>query len=455
MNTKYAQPGLAREPEAVASSNPFRKYQVITVSLLLVIGIINYVDRSALSIANTSIQRDMGITPSQMGILLSAFSLAYAFSQLPLGMIIDRLGSKIALGASLLGWSVAQAAFGMVNSFAGFMGLRVLLGIGEAPMFPSAAKALSEWFDANERGTPTGVVWSSTCLGPCLAPPLLTLFMVNFGWRGMFIITGVIGVVLALCWLTFYKSKARFLAELAAEGKPLPSERQAAAATAPKASYFAGWLDLFKHRSTWGAVLGFMGVIYMLWLHLTWLPGYFEREHGLDLYKTAWVVSLAYGFGAAGTIVAGRFCDWLVRRGMSVLGSRKFSVITGLVLAALFTLPLSFVTGLTGCIMLLCLALFSINMASATAWMIVNTIVDSQRVASFGSIQNFGGYIAGSVAPIVTGFSIQYSGSFTTAFMISAVVALCSAVAYFLLLQAPIGSAKVEAGGMAGATEQA
>lgn len=166
MNTKYAQPGLAREPEAVASSNPFRKYQVITVSLLLVIGIINYVDRSALSIANTSIQRDMGITPSQMGILLSAFSLAYAFSQLPLGMIIDRLGSKIALGASLLGWSVAQAAFGMVNSFAGFMGLRVLLGIGEAPMFPSAAKALSEWFDANERGTPTGVVWSSTCLGP-------------------------------------------------------------------------------------------------------------------------------------------------------------------------------------------------------------------------------------------------------------------------------------------------
>jgi len=435
--------------------NPMKKYQRITVVFLLLIGIVNYLDRSALSIANTSIQKDMMISPSQMGILLSAFSIAYAFAQLPMGMIIDRLGSKVALGASLLGWSVAQAAFGMVNSFAGFMGLRVLLGIGEAPMFPSAAKALSEWFDANERGTPTGVVWSSTCLGPCLAPPLLTLFMVNFGWRGMFIITGVIGVVLAVCWLTFYKSKARYLAELAAEGKPLPGEHKAPAAPvhAPKASYFAGWLDLFKHRSTWGAVLGFMGVIYMLWLHLTWLPGYFEREHGLDLYKTAWVVSLAYGFGAAGTIVAGRFCDWLVKRGMSVLGSRKFSVITGLVLAALFTLPLSFVTGLTGCVILLCLALFSINMASATAWMIVNTIVDSQRVASFGSIQNFGGYIAGSVAPIATGFSIQYSGSFTTAFMISAVVALCSAVAYFLLLQAPIGSAKDEAGDMVPATK--
>ncbi|MFJ1570912.1 MFS transporter [Pseudomonas sp. NPDC088322] len=426
--------------------NKLKKYQSITVVFLLLIGVVNYLDRSALSIANTSIQKDMMISPSQMGILLSAFSIAYAFAQLPMGMIIDRLGSKIALGASLLAWSVAQTTFGLVNSFAGFMGLRVLLGIGEAPMFPSAAKALSEWFDANERGTPTGIVWSSTCLGPCLAPPLLTLLMVNYGWRGMFIITGLLGVVLAVCWLTFYKSKAQYLAELAAEGKPLPTEHVAPAAApqAPKVSYFAGWLDLFKHRSTWGAVLGFMGVIYMLWLHLTWLPGYFEREHGLDLYKTAWVVSLAYGFGAVGTIVAGRFCDRLVKRGMSILGSRKFSVITGLVLAALFTLPLSYVTGLTGCVILLCLALFSINMASATAWMIVNTIVDSPRVASFGSIQNFGGYIAGSVAPIVTGFSIQYSGSFNTAFMISAVVALCSAVAYFLLLKAPIGGAVVK-----------
>ncbi|MDQ0121814.1 sugar phosphate permease [Pseudomonas lini] len=436
---------------------PLKKYQSITVVFLLLIGIVNYLDRSALSIANTSIQKDMMISPSQMGILLSAFSIAYAFAQLPMGMIIDRLGSKIALGASLLAWSVAQSTFGMVNSFAGFMGLRVLLGIGEAPMFPSAAKALSEWFDANERGTPTGIVWSSTCIGPCLAPPLLTLFMVNFGWRGMFIITGAIGIVLAVCWLAFYKSKAQYLAELAAEGKPLPTEKtapvQAADPQAPKVSYFAGWLDLFKHRSTWGAVLGFMGVIYMLWLHLTWLPGYFEREHGMNLYKTAWLVSLAYGFGAVGTIVAGRFCDGLVRRGMSILASRKSGVITGLVLAALFTVPLSFVTGLTGCIILLCLALFSINMASATAWMIVNTIVDSRRVASFGSIQNFGGYIAGSVAPIVTGFSIQYSGSFNTAFMISAVVALCSALAYYLLLNAPISDAEPAPEHIVGVTE--
>jgi MFS family permease len=445
MNTKYAQPGLAREAEAVASSNPFRKYQVITVSLLLVIGIINYVDRSALSIANTSIQRDMGITPSQMGILLSAFSLAYAFSQLPLGVIIDRLGSKISLGAALLGWSVAQTASGLINSFSAFIGLRVVLGIGEAPMFPSAAKALAEWFEAEKRGTPTGIVLSSTCIGPCLAPPLLTLLMVTWGWRGMFIVTGVFGILVAACWFAFYKSKARYLAELPAEAREQLLAAQAHKQAVPSArpsvqAQLAAWAELFRHKSTWGAVLGFMGVIYMLWLHLTWLPGYFEREHGLSLYQTAWVVSLAYVFGALGTIVAGRICDRLVKHGASVLGSRKRVVVTALFAAAAFTVPLSFGSGFLLSVALLCCALFSVNMASSTAWMIANTVVDSQRVASFGSIQNFGGYLAGSVAPIVTGFSIQQTGSFASAFLISAAVAAVAAMAYVLLLKQPVST---------------
>ncbi|TFF52888.1 MFS transporter [Pseudomonas putida] len=445
MNTKYAQPGLAREPEAVASSNPFRKYQVITVSLLLVIGIINYVDRSALSIANTSIQRDMGITPSQMGILLSAFSLAYAFSQLPLGMIIDRLGSKISLGAALLGWSVAQTASGLINSFSAFIGLRVVLGIGEAPMFPSAAKALAEWFEAEKRGTPTGIVLSSTCIGPCLAPPLLTLLMITWGWRGMFIVTGVFGILVAACWFAFYKSKAQYLAELPAEEREQLLAAQAHKQAVPSArpsvqAQLAAWAELFRHKSTWGAVLGFMGVIYMLWLHLTWLPGYFEREHGLSLYQTAWVVSLAYVFGALGTIVAGRICDRLVKHGASVLGSRKRVVVTALLAAAAFTVPLSFGSGFLLSVALLCCALFSVNMASSTAWMIANTVVDSQRVASFGSIQNFGGYLAGSVAPIVTGFSIQQTGSFASAFLISAAVAAVAAMAYVLLLKQPVST---------------
>lgn len=405
-----------------------KSYKTLTIFFLFLIGVVNYLDRSALSIANTTIQKDLAISPMQMGVMLSAFSVAYAFSQLPLGALIDKLGSKLALGGSLVVWSVAQAAFGLFSSYGHLVGLRVLLGIGEAPVFPSAAKALSEWFDTQERGTATGWVWSSTCIGPCLAPPLLTVFMVHLGWRGMFILTGVMGLVLALCWFKFYKSKAQYMAETG-RAEPVPVQQV-------KASKVR-WTSLFKDRNTWGAFLGFMGVIYMIWLNLTWLPGYFEREHGLDLYRTAWVVSLAYLFGALGTIVAGKCCDRLVARGMRVLASRKMMVILGLLGGALFTLIVAFTTNVVACVILLCLTMFFINISSATAWMIVNTIVPSERVASFGSIQNFGGYLAGSIAPILTGFSVQQSGSFSSAFVISAVVAACSAFAYFALLKEP------------------
>lgn len=407
-----------------------KSYKTLTIFFLFLIGVVNYLDRSALSIANTTIQKDLAISPMQMGVMLSAFSIAYAFSQLPLGALIDKLGSKLALGGSLVVWSVAQAAFGLFSSYGHLVGLRVLLGIGEAPVFPSAAKALSEWFDTQERGTATGWVWSSTCIGPCLAPPLLTVFMVHLGWRGMFILTGVMGLLLAVCWFKFYKSKAQYMAETG-RAEPVPVQQKAA----PKVR----WTSMFKDRNTWGAFLGFMGVIYMIWLNLTWLPGYFEREHGLDLYRTAWVVSLAYLFGALGTIVAGKCCDRLVARGMKVLASRKLMVIMGLLGGALFTLIVAFTTNVVACVVLLCLTMFFINISSATAWMIVNTIVPSERVASFGSIQNFGGYLAGSIAPILTGFSVQQSGSFSSAFVISAVVAVCSAFAYFALLKDPSG----------------
>ena len=407
-----------------------KTYKNLTIFFLFLIGVVNYLDRSALSIANTTIQHDLAISPMQMGVMLSAFSVAYAFSQLPLGALIDKLGSKLALGGSLVVWSVAQAAFGLFSSYGHLVGLRVLLGIGEAPVFPSAAKALSEWFDTQERGTATGWVWSSTCIGPCLAPPLLTVFMVHLGWRGMFILTGVMGLLLAVCWFKFYKSKAQYMAETG-RAEPVAVQQK----KAPKVA----WTSLFRDRNTWGAFLGFMGVIYMIWLNLTWLPGYFEREHGLDLYRTAWVVSLAYLFGALGTIVAGKCCDRLVARGMRVLASRKMMVILGLLGGALFTLIVAFTTNVVACVILLCLTMFFINISSATAWMIVNTIVPSERVASFGSIQNFGGYLAGSIAPILTGFSVQQSGSFSSAFVISAVVAACSAFAYFALLKEPGG----------------
>ncbi len=124
-------------------------------------------------------------------------------------------------------------------------------------MFPSAAKALSEWFEAEKRGTPTGIVLSSTCIGPCIAPPLLTLLMITWGWRGMFIVTGVFGIVVAACWFAFYKSKERYLAELPAEERDrlLASQPQSVVTARPSMKEQLGaWAELFRHKTTWRSV---------------------------------------------------------------------------------------------------------------------------------------------------------------------------------------------------------
>lgn len=410
-----------------------KKMKITVLVLLFFITIVNYFDRTALSIANTSMQADLGITPSQMGILLSAFSLAYALSQLPIGIMIDRLGGKIALGGSLLFWSVSQFMFGVVSSFSSLVGLRVLLGIGEAPMFPSAAKVLAEWFEEKERGTATAIVWSASCIGPCISPTILTLFVIYFGWRGMFIITGVLGILAALCWFMYYKNKDKFQAEL--------DHTEAALESVPKITFkqqMSEWAVLFKNKNIWGTILGFMGVIYMLWLYLTWLPGYFEKVYGLNLLKTAWVLSLVYLFGAIGILVAGRLCDHMVKRGMGVLASRKLVMIAGLLTAAVATLVIAYLNNFVLSVFFVCIVLFAINLCSATAWMIVNTIVSSKKVASVGSIQNFGAYLAASAAPIITGYSIEYTGSFKMAFITSVVIAVISVLAYFFLVTSKI-----------------
>ena len=135
-----------------------------------------------------------------MGVLLSVFLWCCAFSQLPVGAMVDRIGPRILLGAGLIICSAAQAAAGLVTSMGQFVWTRVFLGIGEAPQFPLGARVVRNWFNVRDRGTPTGIFNCASTLGPAIAPPLLTVIMLNFGWRWMFILLGIAGVILAVIW---------------------------------------------------------------------------------------------------------------------------------------------------------------------------------------------------------------------------------------------------------------
>lgn len=181
---------------SVAGNKPqrIRRIQTVTLVLLFMAGIVNFLDRSSLSVAGEAIRGELGLSATEFGVLLSAFSLSYGFSQLPSGILLDRFGPRIVLGAGLIFWSLMQALTGMVNSFSHFILMRIGLGIGEAPFMPAGVKSITDWYAQKERCTALGIFNSSTVIGQAIAPPALVLMQLAWGWRAMFVIIGVAGI---------------------------------------------------------------------------------------------------------------------------------------------------------------------------------------------------------------------------------------------------------------------
>ena len=416
-------------------SPKLKRIQVAAVTLLVIAGLVNYLDRSTLSIANHSISQEMHLSASQMGVLLAAFSLPYAFAQLPMGVLLDRLGARIMLGVGMLIWSAAQLAGGFVQTLNQFYMARFVLGIGEAPAFPAGAKVFSEWFAIKERGRPTGIFVASTTIAPALAPPVLTALMLSLTWRGMFIVMGGLGLAAAIGWYVVYRDRRDV--KLEPEEIDYLSDGDKASAEERKVTG-AEWGGMLGRRTTWGIIFGWIGVIYMVWLYLTWLPGYLERERHVSLKDAGWLVAIPYIAGTFGQLSSGVIADWLLSKGRKPIASRKWPICVGLVAAALFTIPAAYTPSLPMAIACISGAMYFVNLASGGGWALVSVAAPRRLVATLGSFMNFGGYLGASAAPIVTGFVVDRTGSFVLALLIAAGVAFAGALVYLFVVKDPI-----------------
>ncbi len=419
----------------VEKSAKIRRIQTTAVTLLVISGLINYLDRSTLSIANTSISQEMGLTATDMGKLMSAFSLAYAFAQLPIGVLLDRFGARLMLGLGMFVWSLAQMLGGFVQSLQHFIWARIFLGAGEAPQFPAGAKVFSEWYAIRERGRPTGIFTASTTIAPALAPPLLTGLMLAFGWRGMFIIMGLIGIAASIGWYIVYRDRKHVALE-STEIDYLTDGNPASAIERPVTR--KDYQRLLSSPTTWGLIFGFMGVIYMVWLYLNWLPAYLERERGLSIKALGWVVAIPYLAGTLGMLSSGVISDWLYARGLKPVTSRKWPICVGLLGAAAFTVPAAFTPNVTMAIVYISLAMYFVNLASGGSWALVSVAAPRRLVASLGGLKNFGGYLGGSAAPLITGMVVDKTGSFVNALLIAAAVSFIGALFYFFVVKNPV-----------------
>ncbi|HEY0409201.1 MAG TPA: MFS transporter [Candidatus Dormibacteraeota bacterium] len=368
----------------------------------------------------------------------------HAFAQLPGGALLDRLGPRRVLGAGLVLWSVAQAAAGFIAGFWQFVLTRALLGLGEAPMFSGAVRVVRDWYNVRGRGLPTGIWNCTSSLGPTIAPPLLTALMVSVGWRWMFITMGAVGVVIGVLWYAIYREveEAGLTPEERhhlTEGEEEPPTRRVT---------LAEWRRLFAFRTTWGMIVGFFGVVYLVWLYQAWLPGYLEIQRHMGLVKTGWVASIPYAFGVVGSVGGGWVADRLMARGLSPINSRKVPVIVGLVGMGAFTHVAAVVASDTAAVARIAGAVFCAGCSSGMSRALASVVAPESCTASLGSIMNFGSYLGGALAPTVTGFIVQATGSFVPALVSASAVALVAALAYLLIVpNRAIGFAELVPGG--------
>jgi MFS transporter, ACS family, L-galactonate transporter len=401
-------------------SGSLRRHQTVTLSLLFLAGVVNFLDRSSLSVANSTVRAEMHLSGTQMGWLLSAFSLAYGLAQLPLIGLLDRAGTRSVLGGGLVIWSAAQMLTGLVRSFPIFIVLRVLLGAGEAPFYPAGVRSTREWFTSATRARAMAVMSSSQTLGLALAPPFLTWIMLSVGWRKMFVVLGIAGLFAAAAWIAFHRAR---------RDTPFREPEPPQSSIAPEAA----WKALIRQRTVWGMMLGWGGVNYTVWLYVAWLPGYLETQRHLSLSRSGLVAAVPFLAGALGMYASGFLSDWLARTGVPLTTVHRSNLVVGMVISAASTFLVARSTTTTQAVAGISMALFFIHFGGTSGWGYVQTVSPLRYVASLGALQNFASFMIASAAPVLTGWLLDRTHSFSIALGVCSAVTLLGALSYATL----------------------
>ncbi|HEY0263703.1 MAG TPA: MFS transporter [Granulicella sp.] len=401
----------------MTTGRSLRAHQAITLSLLFLAGMVNFLDRSSLSIANTTIRGELHLNATKMGWLLSAFSLAYGFAQLPLVGLLDKAGTRKVLGGGLALWSAAQALTAFVTNISTFLALRVMLGAGEAPFYPAGVRSVREWFSGRTRGRATAVMSMSQTIGLAIAPPALTLVMLRLGWRMMFLSLGVAGLLVSVAWLVLHRARQ----------ETVFAENEAPEAQSAKEQ---AWSALLRQRTVWGMMLGFGGINYTNWLYTSWLPGYLQAERHLSLAKSGWVAAIPFLAGAAGMISSGALADRLGRAGVALTTVHRANLVGGMIVSAASTFVVAHSGSTTAAVAGISAALFCIHFAGTSGWGYVQTISPARYVASLSALQNFASFMIASAAPVLTGWLLDRTHSFSIALGVCSAVTLLGALSY-------------------------
>ncbi len=395
-----------------------RTGRVLLVGILFLVIVIAAIDRGSLSVAAPVLSKEFALQPAQMGLLLSAFFWSYAILQITGGWLVDRFKVFWVLAGGVALWSLATLSSGFATTATGLFVLRLLLGAGEAALYPSLSKAIATTFAPEDRGLPNALMDAGVKIGSALGLLLGGLLTVQFGWRGLFFILGAASFAWLVPWVVWNK----------AYGLPAPAPK-----TKVKPDDGPGFLDILRRREFWGASVGSCSFGYAFFFLLTWLPTYLVNERHMSLHTMAFLGSAPYWVSAIVSIFAGWGSDALIRKGGSPTTVRKSIVVVGLLMSTV-AMPAAFVSSTALCIGLLCLAYVALGIFGSNYWTISQTLAGPAAVGKWVGLQNALGGATGIAAPLVTGIIVQATGSFHLAFIVAAVIAVIGAASYLFVV---------------------
>ncbi|QUH03109.1 MFS transporter [Saccharopolyspora erythraea] len=427
-----AQNGSTNHP-AVRKRRVRIRYVVLAV--LFVSTAINYLDRTNLSVAAPHIQHDLGLSATELGVILSAFSWGYAFLQIPGGWLLDRIGPRLAFGWALVLWSLATVATALARGFGSLFALRASLGVLEAPAFPANGRLAASWFPSSERGRATAIYTAGEYVGLALAVPVLSMLVVAFGWQSVFVVTGVAGLVWAVVWFRQIRNTPQEDPRVDEAELAHIEERHLGRANVVPSSAKLNWGDLrylLSKKRLWGIYLGQFAINSAMFFFLTWFPSYLTQSRGLELMEAGFYASIPYLAALAGVLLGGWWSDSMLRRGVSVNVARKTPIITGLFLATVIVAA-NYVDDVGLIVAIMSVAFFAQGMA-AISWLLPPEIAPSRMVGLTGGVFNFVGNLGGASTPIVIGVIVDATGSFAGGLVFMSCVALMGALSYVFLV---------------------
>jgi MFS transporter, ACS family, hexuronate transporter len=401
------------------------RFRWVICGLLFFATTINYVDRGILGVLAPELQREIGWTDTQYGDINAAFSLAYALGFIVVGRFIDRVGPRLGYAVALILWSLAAAGHALARSPLGFGIARFVLGFGEAGNFPAAVKTTAQWFPRRERALATGIFNAGSNVGAVLAPLLVPVIALNWGWQAAFLITGLVGLFWVAFWLPLYDRPE-------VHSRVSPAELAWIQSDPPEPATRVPWLSLLPHRQTWAFAVGKFLTDPIWWFYLFWSAKFLADRFGMDLKQLGPPLVVIYLLADIGSVAGGWLSSALLARGWSANTARK----TALLACAICVVPVSLAPVVSDpwtAVGLIGLAAAAHQGFSANLFTLTSDMFPRRAVGSIVGIGGMAGAVGGILMQAASGRIKELTGSYLTMFVVAGSVYLFSVLLIHLL----------------------